>query len=171
MMVDKSRLFNIGPMSSVAGAIASFAVLSMAKAGASYAMVENGGDISMINDRTVLVGIYSGQSPVKNLALQIPARDRPLGICTSSGTVGPSISFGWADAATVVANDAALADCAATALGNAVTRNGPLEGCFDAVISEGVIGALVIRGPEIAVWGNLPRLVKARIDPELITKG
>ncbi len=89
-------------MSAVAGVIAKFAVEAMMEAGATYAVVDNGGDISILNDQPVLVGIYAGASPIRDLAFEVPSRAKPLGICTSSGTVGPSISFGCADAATVI---------------------------------------------------------------------
>ncbi len=132
-MAERSAAFGIGPMAAVAGAIAGFAVQAMTDEGATYAVVDNGGDICILNDQPLLVGIYAGPSPIRDLAFEIPARTGPLGICTSSGTVGPSISFGFADAAVAVSQDVALADAAATALGNAVSATGPLEGCFSAV--------------------------------------
>jgi ApbE superfamily uncharacterized protein (UPF0280 family) len=162
-MILAGSSFGIGPMSAVAGAIASFALESMIEEGASYAVVDNGGDISILNDQTVLVGIYAGSSPLRDLALEVPPRDEPMGICTSSGTVGPSISFGSADAATVIAADAVLADAAATALGNAVAAEGSLEESFLAIDRPGIAGAIVIRGEEMALWGDVPRLRRARV--------
>lgn len=170
-MIRTSAVFGIGPMSAVAGVIAKLAVEAMIEAGALYAIVDNGGDISIINDQTVLVGIYAGTSPIKDLALEIPPRVEPLGICTSSGTVGPSISFGCADAALVISKDPALADAAATALGNAVQPDCSLEDCFEAIDKPGIDGALVIRGEEMAVWGELPSIRRARVGAERITKG
>jgi ApbE superfamily uncharacterized protein (UPF0280 family) len=169
-MILAGSTFGIGPMSAVAGAIARFAVEAMIEEGASYAVVDNGGDISLLNDQRVLVGIYAGCSPLRDLALEIPPRDEPIGICTSSGTVGPSISFGFADAATVIADDAILADAAATALGNAVSARGSLEESFWAVDRPGIIGAIVIRGEEMALWGDVPRLRRARVGEERIAK-
>lgn len=170
-MIKTSAIFGIGPMSAVAGVIAKLAVEAMIEDGALYAIVDNGGDISIINDRTVLVGIYAGTSPIKDLALEVPSRVEPLGICTSSGTVGPSISFGCADAALIVSKDPALADAAATALGNAVQPEGRLEDCFKAIDRPGIDGALVIRGEEMAVWGELPPIRRARVGEDRITKG
>ena len=170
-MIRTSAVFGIGPMSAVAGVIAKLAVEAMMEAGAVYAIVDNGGDISILNDQTVLVGIYAGTSPIKDLALEVPPRVEPLGICTSSGTVGPSISFGCADAALIVSKDPALADAAATALGNAVQPGRPLADCFKAIDKPGIDGALVIRGEEMAVWGKLPPIRRARVGEERITKG
>jgi uncharacterized protein len=169
-MIECSAVFGIGPMAAVAGVIAKFAVLAMMDRGATYAFVDNGGDIAILNDQPIIVGIYAGNAPIRDLAFELPARSSPIGICTSSGTVGPSISFGCADAATVISQDPALADAAATALGNAVQAEGPLEECFRAIDRPGIDGALVIRGEEMALWGELPPLRRARVGTERITK-
>lgn len=170
-MIKCTAVFGIGPMASVAGVIAKYAVQAMMEEGATYAIVDNGGDLSLLNDEPVVVGIYTGASCIKDLAFEIPERSVPLGIATSSGTVGPSISFGWADAATVISQDPALADAAATALGNAVQAKGSLADCFWVVDKPGIEGALVIRGDEMALWGDLPMMRRARIGMERITKG
>jgi uncharacterized protein len=169
-MIEKSAVFGIGPMAAVAGAIAGFAVRAMIDEGATYAVVDNGGDICILNDQPIVVGIYAGSSPIRDLAFQLAERCQPLGICTSSGTVGPSISFGCADAAAVISQDVALADAAATALGNAVTAEGPLEECFQAIDRPGIEGALVIRGDKMALWKELPPLRRARVGADRITK-
>ncbi|HPJ83251.1 MAG TPA: UPF0280 family protein [Methanothrix sp.] len=169
-MVRAGAAVGIGPMSSVAGTIARFALEAMIRAGASCAIVDNGGDVALVADRPVLMGIYAGSSPLKNLAFEIPPRAAPIGICTSSGTVGPSISFGYADAAVVVSEDVSLADAAATALGNAVGVDSPLSEAFDAVGKPGISGAMVIRGKEMALWGDLPPLKRANLRPDLITR-
>jgi uncharacterized protein len=169
-MIECSAVFGIGPMAAVAGVIAKFAVLAMMDRGATYAFVDNGGDIAILNDQPILVGIYAGSSPIRDLAFELPARSSPIGICTSSGTVGPSISFGCADSATVISQDPALADAAATTLGNAVQSEGRLEECFRAIDRPGIDGALVIRGEEMALWGELPPLRRARVWAERITR-
>ena len=169
-MADCSSVFGIGPMAAVAGVIAKKAVEAMIDSGASYAIVDNGGDMSILNDRPVLVGIYAGSSSIRDLAFELEPRTKPLGIATSSGTVGPSISFGFADAAVVVSKDPALADAAATALGNAVQPDDKLEDCFKAIDMPGVDGAVIIRGDQMAVWGNVPRMCRARVGAERITR-
>ena len=170
-MIEKSAVFGIGPMAAVAGAIAGNALQAMMQEGATYAVVDNGGDICILNDQPIVVGIYAGCSSIQNLAFDLAARERPLGICTSSGNVGPSISFGFADAAVVISDDVALADAAATALGNAVTAEGPVQECFPAIDQPGIDGALVIRGEELALWKELPPMRRARVGVERITKG
>ncbi|MBP2029686.1 ApbE superfamily uncharacterized protein (UPF0280 family) [Methanohalophilus levihalophilus] len=172
-MANASQKVGIGPMSAVAGTISSFAVEAMKEAGATYAVVDNGGDIAYITDRALHVGIYAGASPVKDLAFVInPTRD-VKGICTSSGTVGPSISFGMADAAIVFSNNVSLADAAATALGNA-TDIGPaaVEEAFSIVKGvDEIEGAMVIQGENVGMWGKLPEIIRSKVDYDCITKG
>ncbi len=106
----------VGPMAAVAGAIAGAGVEAMAAAGASFGLIDNGGDIALVSDRQVTIGIYAGASPLSGrIAFRVPPQDEILGVCTSSATVGPSISFGIADAVTVFSPDVALADAWATA--------------------------------------------------------
>jgi ApbE superfamily uncharacterized protein (UPF0280 family) len=169
-MIGRAKIFGVGPMAAVAGVIAKLAVEAMIEEGASFAIVDNGGDMSVLNDRPVIVGIYAGASPISNVAFEVLPRTRPLGIATSSGTVGPSISFGCADAATVISEDPCLADAAATALGNAVAADNPLEECFRAIDKPGVDGALVIRKDKLAIWGSIPKLRRAQMRPDLITR-
>ncbi|AKB61908.1 UPF0280 family protein [Methanosarcina mazei] len=171
-MIKAGNTIGIGPMSAVAGTISALAVEAMVKAGAKYAIVDNGGDIALINDRPVVVGIYSGQSPIRNLGLVFEPRDSITGVCTSAGTVGPSISFGMADAAAVFSDDVSLADAAATALGNEVgTGKEAVEISFRAIRGiPGIKGALVIQGEYIGMWGDLPEITRADVRYEYITK-
>ncbi len=172
-MIAAGNSMGIGPMSAVAGTIAAMAVEAMVDAGATFAIVDNGGDIALINDRPVTIGVYSGTSPVKDLAFRLPCHDHITGICTSSGTVGPSISFGMADAAIIFSDDVALADAAATALGNATAvGKDAVEKAFNAVKPvPGIKGAMVIQGEYIGMWGDIPEMVRADIDYDCITKG
>lgn len=171
-MCEASAKVGVGPMAAVAGTIASLSVEAMAAAGAAYALVDNGGDIALLNDEPVLVGIYAGASPIKDLALKIPPRNRILGVCTSSGTVGPSISLGNADAALIISEDVPLSDAAATALGNRITDEASLEHAFDFLkdLPE-ITGAIGIIGDKMATYGTLPPIVRARVEYDKITKG
>ncbi len=163
-MKESAGKFGIGPMSAVAGTLAEFAVEAMRDAGATYAMVDNGGDVALISDREVLVGIYAGESPFSNrIALKLHPSSSLFGVCTSSGTVGHSISFGNADAATVISNSASLSDAAATALGNSVTDAQSVSKAFGAVKHvEGIKGALIIYKDTLATWGEIPEVVETK---------
>jgi len=171
-MCDATKRVGVGPMAAVAGTIAALAVEAMVDLGASYAVADNGGDIALINDEPVLVGIYAGASPIAGFALEVPPRKCVLGICTSSATVGPSISFGNADAALIISRDVSLADAAATALGNRIVDETSLATAFDFLkgVPE-VSGAIGIIGDKMATYGRLPKIVRAEVDYDKITKG
>lgn len=172
-LVAAGNSVGIGPMSAVAGTIASLAVGSMIDAGATSAIVDNGGDIAVINDRPIVIGIYAGQSSIRNIGFTLEPSDHIRGICTSSGTVGPSINFGCADAAVVFSDDVSLADSAATELSNAtgIGHDG-VERAFDAISSiPGIDGAVVIQGEHMGMWGTIPQITRADVQYECITKG
>jgi ApbE superfamily uncharacterized protein (UPF0280 family) len=165
-MLDASSAAKVGPMAAVAGVIADLAVEAMVDAGALYAIVDNGGDIALASDRDVIVGIYGGASPFKDLGFKIEPTPF-LGVCTSSATVGPSISFGTADVACVVAETACVADAAASALGNLSTDP---QAAFSAIKDiKGILGAVLIVGEKLATWGRLPTLVHASVDTACVT--
>jgi hypothetical protein len=159
-MIRVSTLANVGPMASVAGAMAELVskdLLEISK----EVIVENGGDIYLATSRERTIGIYAGSSPLSfKLGIAISPEDSPLGICTSSGTVGPSLSFGKADAVCVLSKSAALADAAATAVGNVVRGGKDVErGLERGSEIEGVLGTLIIIGEQMGVWGKI-RLVR-----------
>lgn len=161
-MCDVSKKAGVGPMASVAGIIAEEAVRAMVEAGAENAVIDNGGDIAMFLSQPLTIGLYAGDT-VRGLGFECMPREIIFGICTSSGTVGPSLSFGMADAATVISEDVALADACATRLGNEIGDNETetLSRALDIITSiEGIEGAMVIAGGRVAMKGKLPRLVK-----------
>ena len=163
-MCEAARSAKVGPMASVAGAVAEAAVNAMAAAGATHALVDNGGDIAMILDREVDIGIYAGRSKFSELAFRFAPVGRVMGVCTSSATVGPSISFGIADAAIVISDNVALADACATTLGNMiVTDDDPLlaEAVTRLMKVDGIAGCCAIIGDKIAIKGTLPKMVKS----------
>ncbi len=165
-MTAAAKATGVGPMAAVAGVIADLAVEAMLKAGASYAVVDNGGDIALSTDRELVVGIYAGNSAFSNLGFRVDPT-RFYGICTSSATVGPSISFGTADVACVVAQTACLADAAASTLGNMSAH--PHEAFETLKNVEGVKGALLIVNDTLTTWGVLPQLIRTSFDTTCVT--
>ncbi len=158
-MAKAANMAGVGPMAAVAGAFARAAgEFLLAYSGEVF--VENGGDIFLAGSKERLVGIFAGQSPFSGkIALQIDPAQMPLGICTSSGTVGPSISYGQADAVTILAKDTLLADAVATAAANLIQNEGDLEKAVNFAGSiKGVSGALAIKNQTMAAWGEI-RLV------------
>jgi ApbE superfamily uncharacterized protein (UPF0280 family) len=135
-------------------------------------VVDNGGDIALLLDREVSVGLYAGEK-VKGLGFVCPPRPGIFGICTSSATIGPSISFGSSDAATVISANVALADACATRLGNLLTSGD--DAIMSAALAEvcsipGVEGALGVVGDKIAIKGRLPRLMRMDVPRSKVAK-
>jgi len=160
----------VGPMAAVAGAIAWAGVESMVRAGATLAVIDNGGDIALLSDRVLRVGVHAGQSPHSDsIAFEVPPQEEIMGICTSSATVGPSISFGTADAVTVFSPNPAIADAWATAICNTISRDE--TGIIGKVPWQDVQGVFVVMGEWTGSFGRLPPIVKARVDRNLVTGG
>jgi len=155
-MISAGQAAGVGPMASVAGAVAE-AVGQDLMAESEEIIVENGGDIFLRCSRKVRVGIFAGESPLSlRVGLVVAAAAHPWGVCTSSGTVGPSLSFGRADAVCILSPSAALADAAATAVGNLVRSPSDLErGLEKARTIEGVSGAVIIVGEKLGAWGEV----------------
>lgn len=155
-MLYASNKAGVGPMAGVAGAIAEFVgkdLLSLSN----NIVVENGGDIFIKTVKDRQLGIYAGESSLSGkIALLIKAEDTPLGICTSSGTVGHSLSFGKADAVCVVAKDTTLSDAAATAICNRIkTKDDIVKGLNFSKTIEGIIGCVIIYQERIGSIGGI----------------
>jgi len=146
----------VGPMAAVAGAIAE-AVGSELAALSQEVIVENGGDIYLKSLKQRLIGIYAGKSPLTGrVGLEIEGEDTPLGICTSSGTVGHSLSYGQADAVIVLSPSTVLADAAATAIGNRILKSEDIPGGIEFARSIGGLkGIVIILGEQVGVWGKV----------------
>jgi len=155
-MAEAAEKVGVGPMASVAGAIAEFVGKELL-AFSPEVIVENGGDIYLKSLRERAIGIYAGKSPLSGkLGLEIKGQDTPLGICTSSGTVGHSLSYGEADAVIVLSKSATLADAAATAIGNLIIQPNDIpSGIEFAQGIEGLKGVLIIKGDKMGLWGKV----------------
>ncbi|HOC39050.1 MAG TPA: UPF0280 family protein, partial [Thermodesulfobacteriota bacterium] len=155
-MLQAAAFCGVGPMAAVAGAIAEHVGKGLLELSPEV-IVENGGDIFIQTNETALIEIFAGASPLsQKLALSIKASQMPLGVCTSSGTVGPSLSFGQADAATILSPCATLADAAATAVGNVIHGKQDIPRALEKAQSiPGVSGALIIVGEHLGVWGDV----------------
>lgn len=155
-MAKAAAAAGVGPMAAVAGAFAHYTGRLLSRHSRDV-IVENGGDIYLKTSVRRTVGIYAGGSPFSHrLAVEVQPFQSPLGICTSSGTVGPSLSFGRADAVVILSPSPLTADAAATAVGNRV--QGPEDVEEAARLAgelEGVTGAVVIVGDRLAAWGEV----------------
>ena len=148
-----SHKTGIGPMSAVAGAVAKKVAEFL---GTQEVIVENGGDIYAQAASDMDISVFAGQSPLsEKIGLHIPAAEFPLGICTSSGTVGPSLSLGRADAVMIVCKDVLLADSYATAMANRIKTVNDLQSVIDRIsdIPE-ILGAIAFKDDRMAFTGR-----------------
>lgn len=154
-MIRASNIAGVGPMAAVAGTVSKYVGQALLKTNRNI-IVENGGDLFLASDEERIIAIHAGDSPLSDkLGIVIPAETTPLGICTSSGTLGHSLSFGKADAAVIIAKDASLADAVATATGNRVKTEADLQAGIDFARSiPGVEFVAIIIEGKIAVWGD-----------------
>lgn len=154
-MADAAKCAGVGPMAAVAGAVAEYVGRGLLEH-ADEVIVENGGDVFVKSTCDRKMGIYAGDSPLSNkIAVSIRAEDTPLGICTSSGTVGHSTSFGRADAVVVFSRNTALADAAATRLGNIVHTKDDIRRALEfAQTIPGVDGAIIVISDGLGGWGK-----------------
>jgi ApbE superfamily uncharacterized protein (UPF0280 family) len=155
-MIECTREVGVGPMASVAGAIAEYVGRHLLKK-TNQVILENGGDLFIMAKRPVTVSVFAGTSPLsEKIGLVIAPKLMPLGVASSSGTVGHSLSLGKADVGCVVSRSAALADAAATALCNRI--QGPKDLSRIDEWARGlkrILGALVVLGDKMATWGEI----------------
>lgn len=157
-MMRAALAAGVGPMAAVAGTISEFVGQALLEAcGIDEVVVENGGDIFMQRATDCTIAIFAGSSPLsQKVGVRIAGARMPLGVCTSSATVGHSLSLGRADAVTVLAASTALADAAATRLGNEVKGDGALPGALAlAGRINGVEGVVIIKDEQLGAWGDV----------------
>ena len=170
LMAEAAKICDVGPMASVAGALADLMLTAMRKKDINFtpsknSLVENGGEIVIDSQIPFKIGLYAGDNDLNfNLGFLIKRKDNPIGIGTSSSTIGHAISLGNADAVTVFADNATLADAAATKVANEVKGNDieksikrGLDTTDDLI---GVKGAFISRGDKIGRTGFIPQIIK-----------
>lgn len=155
-MLVNSLKIGVGPMATVAGAVAEFVGRDIEGLSEEF-IIENGGDIYLKTKRERTVMVYAKDSPLsQKIGLKLRGGDRPLGICTSSGTFGHSLSFGKADAVCVVSGSSTFSDGLATYLGNMVKNPESIRSALDVAKSfDEVIGVLIIVGDHMGVFGDI----------------
>lgn len=166
MMYESSGYADVGPMACVAGTISELSLNYLMENDSKYSIVENGGDIAIINNETVVCGIYSNNEILgNNIGFEIKSRKRPLGICTSSGKIGHSISFGQSDSVTVIGKSPSIADGLATRIANDAFGETSEDKVTNAVetaeqFKEFFEGVLIISQDNVGTIGKLPKIVE-----------
>jgi len=169
-MCMATRLAGVGPMAAVAGAIAHAALEAMVVEGSTQAWVDNGGDIALILETPATIEIFTAPGADKAYAFNLRGTDGIMGICSSSGRLGHSISFGNSDIALAIADDAVVADAFATALGNRIRDKDSLACCFDIFRDVSAVkGGLAMIDGSVAMYGGVPDLVEVEHNPDRLT--
>ncbi len=161
-MLQAAETAGVGPMAGVAGMVAQYVGKALLADGAAHVLVENGGDIFLYRPNfSTTIGLFAGQHPLSlKVGIRIPPAPVSTGIATSSGTVGPSLSFGKADATCVIAPDATLADAAVTAIANRIKTPEDLEPTLTwGGTLKGVTGIVALVQSSFSAWGAV-ELVK-----------
>jgi ApbE superfamily uncharacterized protein (UPF0280 family) len=155
-MVRAGEKAGVGPMASVAGAIAESVGRDLL-GHTDEVIVENGGDIFLKTSEPITIGIYAGNSPLSlKLGLRVDSSEAPLAVCTSSGTVGHSLSLGKADAVCVVSDSCPLADAVATSIGNLIQTKRDIQQAVETgKLINGIKGLAIILDDDIGLWGEL----------------
>lgn len=154
-MLEAGIKTRIGPMSAVAGAVSKY-VGEILSPFSEEIIVENGGDILIKTQKTRRIALCTSGSQFSDLGLMIKPRKKGLGVCTSSGIMGHSLSFGKADTVTVLSEDIPLADAAATALCNRIKTPADVARGLDWIKTiSGILGALIIIEDQLGVWGEI----------------
>jgi hypothetical protein len=155
-MAAAAKRFGVGPMASVAGAVAKYVGEGLAEF--DELIIENGGDIFVRSKGPVTMSLYAGElSPFTGrIKFRVHPEGGAIGVCTSSGTVGHSMSLGKADAVTVICDSALDADAAATALCNEVRRESDVDRVIErASACEEIRGMVIALGERLGVWGDV----------------
>lgn len=155
-MAEAAESWGVGPMAAVAGAIAELVGKRVGRGGGDV-IVENGGDVWARANRRLTFAMYAGEdSPFKDkIAFTVEAKEG-VGVCTSSGKVGPSLSFGSADAVVAIAADAAFADAAATSIANCVRKREDVDVVIEETKNRGdLIGVIACLGDRLGIWGDI----------------
>lgn len=167
-MYGSSKKADVGPMACVAGTISELSLDYLIENASENSIVENGGDIALINNKTTLCGIYSNNEILGNeMAFKIKPRKKPLGICTSSGKIGHSISFGSADSVTVISQSPSVADGLATRIANDVHGETSEDKVANALetsekFREFFDGALIVSENNVGTVGRLPKIIQTK---------
>lgn len=180
LMAQAAILCDVGPMATVAGALADLMLKTMKSLndeyrGAKIALIENGGEIANNSETTMKIALFAGNNELSlNLGFLIEKKDCPIGIATSSATIGHAISLGQADAVTIFAKNATIADGAATKIGNIVKgidiEKSIKKGLDAADDLKDVRGVFISRKDKIGITGKIPQMFKINGDKESLLK-
>lgn len=159
LMLSAASKACVGPMAAVAGAVCEMLGRDVTDTfNLSELIIENGGDIFADVRDELLVEFYAGENQnFMNIALSIPEKSGSLGICTSSGMFGHSLSYGKADSVTVVCKSATSADALATSICNKIQNKSDIKPLLNEMkqIPE-ILSLIAVKDDEMGITGKFP---------------
>jgi len=153
-MIEAGSRAQVGPMASVAGAIAEYVGLGLLPYSPDV-IVENGGDVFIRSDVRREILLLAESSDFTAIRIAVPPSQNPVGVCTSSGKLGHSLSCGRADAVMVVGHSASMADAAATGIANLMKRPSQIKKGLEMAREMGVLGVVILIGGHMGAWGRI----------------
>ncbi len=155
-MARAAAQWEVGPMAAVAGAVSQYVGVALSGLSGTV-IVENGGDVYAHAPRPVRFALYAGEaSPFTDRVRFEVGAAEGVGVCTSSKFVGPSLSFGRADAVVAIAADVAVADAAATELANQITCPDDVKRVLDKQRErDALLGMIACCGDQLGLWGEI----------------
>lgn len=155
-MVLATSHYKVGPMAAVAGAIAQY-LGRYIKGMSEEVIIENGGDIYISTKSEKVIKIYSKDKVYEDkLEIILKPDQKEVALCTSSGKLGHSKSFGNSDAVMIKAEDAILADAAATAFANKLQSKRDIERVLSqAKDDKYIMGIIILIDGNLGVWGDI----------------
>ncbi|MFH1932950.1 MAG: UPF0280 family protein [Pseudomonadota bacterium] len=140
-MIDAGLSANVGPMAAVAGAIAEYVGLGLLPYSRDV-IIENGGDIFIRSEVRREMLLLAESSEFTGLKIVIQPSSKPIGVCTSSGKLGHSLSLGKADAA-------------ATGIANLMERPSDIDKGLTRAHEVGALGILILIEGYMGAWGQI----------------
>lgn len=156
-MIRAGQIMDVGPMAAVAGAI-SQDIADFAARSSPDILVENGGDIFIHSTKDRVVGLLPHPDEPAVIGIRIDKKSTPCAVCSSSATIGHSLSLGNGDLVVVKSKSGAVADAAATALCNIIKNRKSLvriNRIRNDLEKKGILGVLAQMGEELSVWGDM----------------
>lgn len=155
-MLKAAQDFKVGPMASVAGAIAEQVARYLVKY-SSNVLIENGGDLYLFSTQERIIGLLANPQEGLHLGLKLRTTQFPCAFCTSSGKIGHSLSFGQGDLVGVLSKSGAKADACATFLGNLLRKYEDIPYILKEskkLKNKGIDGVIVQLDSYFGAWGD-----------------
>lgn len=158
-MLRAAADMQVGPMAAVAGVVAEAVCRRFMHVSPEF-LVENGGDIFISSSMERRVALLSDPENSSMIGLKFSADMFPLAVCSSSSTIGHSLSFGKGELVTVISKDAALADAAATSLCNRLQGPDDIKKIIKIAGKHPEISGIFAQcGENLGMWGDMELVV------------